>query len=191
MHGCVHRIPRPPQRSVVALERATAELIVPASGCWRIPSPDGPRGGSHSWSLRPAEQADFAWAYELHKAALGEYVEQTWGWDEEAQQRLFADAFGRQPRQVIEVGGQAVGVLVVDEQRDELYLALIELLPAWQGSGLGTDILRYLLRRARQTQRPLTLHVLRANPRAAALYEREGLRVVDSEPVRLLMRSEE
>jgi hypothetical protein len=66
-----------------------------------------------SWSLRPAEQADFDWAYELHKAALGEYVEQTWGWDEEAQQRLFADAFDRQSRHVIEVGGHAVGVLVV------------------------------------------------------------------------------
>jgi ribosomal protein S18 acetylase RimI-like enzyme len=141
------------------------------------------------WSLRPAEQADFDWAYELHEAALGEYVEKTWGWDEDAQQRMFADGFCREARQVIEVGGQAVGVLVVEERSDELHLGLIELLPAWQGRGLGTDILRCLLRRARETHLPLTLHVLRANPRAVALYERVGLRVVGSEPVRLLMRS--
>jgi GNAT superfamily N-acetyltransferase len=141
------------------------------------------------WSLRPAEQADFDRAYELHKTALGEYVEQTWGWDEDTQQRLFADGFGREARQVIEVGGQAVGVLVVEERSDELRLGLIELLPAWQGRGLGTDILRYLLRRAREMHLPLTLHVLRANPRAVALYERVGLRVVGSEPVRLLTRS--
>jgi len=76
------------------------------------------------WSLRPAEQADFDWAYELHKAALGEYVERTWGWEEEAQRTMFADAFGRQSRQVIEVDGQAVGVLVVDERSGELYLGL-------------------------------------------------------------------
>jgi ribosomal protein S18 acetylase RimI-like enzyme len=172
----------------VALEPAAAELIapvrLPADTLARMARPEALR-----WSLRPAEQADFDWAYELHKAALGEYVERTWGWEEEAQRTMFADAFSRQPRQVIEVDGRAVGVLVVDERSGELYLGLIELLPAWQGRGLGTDILRCLLRRARETQRPLTLHVLRANPRAVALYEREGLRVVLSEPVRLLMRS--
>jgi hypothetical protein len=35
----------------------------------------------------------------------------------------------------------------------------------------------------------LSLHVLTTNLRAVALYEREGLRVVDGEPTRLLMRS--
>jgi hypothetical protein len=44
-------------------------------------------------------------------------------------------------------------------------------------------------RAARESQRPLTLHVLWANPRAVALYEREGPRVVDVEPLRLRMRS--
>ena len=58
-----------------------------------------------------------------------------------------------------------------------------------QGRGLGTAILRSLLRRAADASKPLSLHVLKANPRAAALYEREGLRVVGSEEVRLLMRT--
>jgi GNAT superfamily N-acetyltransferase len=141
------------------------------------------------WSLRRASQADLDWAFELHRQTLGEYVEQTWGWEEDVQRRIFADRFGQQTRQVILIGEQDVGVLLVDERPAELYLGLIELLPAWQGRGLGTDIVRWLLRRARETQRPLALHVLKANRRAAALYEREGLRVVGAEPVRLLMRS--
>jgi len=29
--------------------------------------------------LRPISNVDFEWAFALHKAALGEYVEQTWG----------------------------------------------------------------------------------------------------------------
>jgi GNAT superfamily N-acetyltransferase len=99
------------------------------------------------------------------------------------------EAFDRQPRRVIRVEGHDVGVLVVEERADELYVALIELPPAWQGRRLGTAILRWLLRRAEATQRTLSLSMLRTNLRAVALYEREGLHVVDGEPTRLLMRS--
>jgi hypothetical protein len=32
--------------------------------------------------LRASSDAASEWAFELHRAALGSYVEQTWGWDE-------------------------------------------------------------------------------------------------------------
>jgi GNAT superfamily N-acetyltransferase len=143
-----------------------------------------------AWRLRPCSDADFEWAFELHRAALGDYVARTWGWDETDQRRIFADMFQCQARRVIQVAGQDVGVLIVEERSGELFLALLELLPAWQGKGLGTEILRWLLRQAADSGRRLSLHVLRANRRAAALYEREGLRVVGSDQVKLRMRSE-
>ena len=143
-----------------------------------------------AWSLRPSTDADFEWAFRLHKAALGDYVAQTWGWDDAAQRRIFADTFRGFGRRVIQVAGQDVGVLVVDERSGEVFLALLELLPAWQGHGLGTDIIRWLLREAAGSGRRLSLHVLRANHRAAALYAREGLRVVGSDDFKLLMRSD-
>jgi len=146
------------------------------------------RANVPDWQLRPISPTEFEWAFELHRAALGEYVDQTWGWDEAVQRRLFAGSFDRRPLQVIEVDGTGVGVLEVDERPDELVLGLVELLPAWQNKGLGTDILRWLLRRAHETHRTLGLSVLNANPRAAALYEREGLRVVGSGPAKLQMR---
>jgi GNAT superfamily N-acetyltransferase len=130
-----------------------------------------------AWELRPISPADFEWAYELHRLSVGPYVEETWGWDESLQRRMFTERFAHHDRKVVEVDGHDVGVVATDERPDELFLAVIELLPAWQGKGIGTNILRYLLRRARDTGRPLGLHVLKANPRAAALYyEREGLR---------------
>ena len=141
------------------------------------------------WRLRRITEADFEWAFELHKAAMGEYVARTWGWDEDFQRQFFAEAFDRQPRQVIQVAGHDVGVVVIEDRPDDLYLGLIELWPAWQGQGLGTDILRSLLRHATDAGKPLSLHVLKTNPRAAALYEREGLRVVGSEEAKLLMRT--
>ncbi len=56
--------------------------------------------------------------------------------------------------------------------------------------GLGTDTLRWPLRQVTDTDRALSLHVLKANASAAALYEREGLRVVSSEQTRWLMRTQ-
>jgi GNAT superfamily N-acetyltransferase len=149
-----------------------------------------PRADVPAWRLRAGCDADLEWAFELHEAALRAYVEQTWGWDETVQRRLFAEAFRRQARQVIQVADQDVGVLVVEDRADELFLALLELWPAWQDKGLGTDIVRWLLQRVAHAGKTLRVHVLRANPRAAALYEREGLRVVGSDQLRLVMRSD-
>ncbi len=146
--------------------------------------------GVPPWRLRDASDGDHEWAFELHRAALGEYVKRTWGWDEALQQPLFAEAFEREPGQIIQVADQDVGILVVKEHPEELYLRRLELLPKSQNQGLGTDIVRWLLKRAADTGRPLSLHVLRANPRAAALYEREGLRTVETDQIRLLMRRE-
>ena len=141
-----------------------------------------------AWSLRPISHSDLDWAYGLHKEAVGVYVAETWGWDEAFQRQMFVDRFSLR-REVIQVGREDVGVLIVDERPDELYLELVELTSSWQNRGLGTEILRWLLRRAEELQRPLALHVLRANPRAIRLYEREGLRVVEAEQHRFLMRS--
>jgi hypothetical protein len=91
------------------------------------------------WQLRPISPADFEWAFELHRAALGEYVERTWGWDGAVQRRLFTGTFDRQPRQVIEVDGTDVGVLVVEERPDELVLVLVDLLPAWHAQRTLTE----------------------------------------------------
>lgn len=142
-----------------------------------------------AWRLRAISDADFEWNYGLHEAALGEYIAALWGWDEELQRRMFTDAFHRQDRQVIVVGADDVGVLAVEERPDELWLELLELLPAWQGKGIGAAVLRWLLEHAADSGRTLSLHVLTTNPRARAFYTREGLRVVASGPSRLLMRS--
>jgi GNAT superfamily N-acetyltransferase len=144
--------------------------------------------GRFRWRLRSISEADFEWAFDLHRDALGEYVNETWGWEDGLQRRMFSERFNRQ-RQVIEVDGERVGVLEVEDRPDELYLALLELSPSWQGKGLGTDILHWLMARAKQSNKPLALHVLRTNPRARSFYEREGMRVVDAEPVKFLLRT--
>ncbi len=145
--------------------------------------------GELSWRLRPISDADFEWSFALHRDALGDYVNEIWGWDPETQRRMFSERFVVQSRQVVEVDGERVGVLEIDDRPEELYLALLELSPPWQGKGIGTDLLRSVIAQARRSNKPLALHVLRTNPRARAFYKREGLYVARVEPTKFLMRT--
>ncbi|MEZ4516439.1 MAG: N-acetyltransferase [Chloroflexota bacterium] len=51
---------------------------------------------------------------------------------------------------------------------------MIEIAPPFQDQGLGSKIIRDLQTQAQDQQKPLTLHVLKANQSARHLYERLG-----------------
>jgi hypothetical protein len=76
-------------------------------------------------TTRPATQADYQFLYTLHKLALGPYVEATWGWDEEAQRKLFRDAWEPTANQVVLLGGEPIGCLRVEEHDDHVFVNYI------------------------------------------------------------------
>lgn len=80
--------------------------------------------------------------------------------------------------QIIAVDGVDAGMLHKEERPREVYLARIELHPDHQGRGIGSHLIRTLLRQARAQGRDLTLDVLAVNHRAQALYRRLGLHEV-------------
>jgi ribosomal protein S18 acetylase RimI-like enzyme len=125
--------------------------------------------------LRPATSADAAYCFQLHKAAMGRYVTQIWGWDEHVQRTFHTRAFDPERWQIITDEGQDVGLLHVEHRPAEIYLARIELHPDHQGRGIGSQLIRTLLQQARQHGQDLTLDVLAINHRAHALYQRLGL----------------
>ena len=142
------------------------------------------------YTLRQANEADYDFLYQLHKTAMQDYVEMTWGWNEEWQQEYFAKKWNPQPRQIIRVNGQDAGVLVVEIRQGEYYLALIELLPEFQGMGIGTAVLTDFLLEAQVRGLPATLHVLKTNGRARQFYERLGFAIVADEEIRYKMQRE-
>lgn len=143
-----------------------------------------------SWSLRPVTADDRDFLFELNRAALRPSVEATWGWDEDEQVAYFDARFDPARRQVVQVDGVDVGELVVEERADEIYLARIVLLPAWQGVGIGTAIVRSLLARAADSGKAVTLEVLHANPRARRLYARLGFRATGESETHVFMRTD-
>jgi putative acetyltransferase len=130
------------------------------------------------YSLRTAAPDDFDTLFAIHRAALGNYVAATWGWDEQWQLAYFRDHFNSYERSIIEVGGKTIGFLDVVEREDCVSLENIEIIPAYQGRTIGTTIIRGLISRAEAMHAPLKLQVLKVNGRAQALYDRLGFRCI-------------
>ncbi|WP_026924967.1 GNAT family N-acetyltransferase [Glycomyces arizonensis] len=128
--------------------------------------------------LRPTASADSECCFELHKAAMGAYVTAIWGWDEELQRDYHARAFTPGQWQIITVGGAQAGILDVEHRATEIYLRRISIHPDYQGRGIGSQLIRDLLRQAREQGQDLILDVLVVNQRAQALYRRLGLHEV-------------
>ena len=127
-----------------------------------------------AWTLRPATADDRDFIVELTRAAMGPYLEATFGWDEAAQAVYFDEGFDPSGGQIIEVEGVDVGEILIEERRDELVLTRLALLPDWHGRGIGSAIVRMLIDRARELESALVLQVFKANPRATRLYESLG-----------------
>jgi ribosomal protein S18 acetylase RimI-like enzyme len=79
--------------------------------------------------------------------------------------------------QVVMVDDQVAGALDIDWRPDAGVLSRIEIDPVFQGRGVGTAIVRDLLRTCAQRRIPARLHVYSYNP-AQRLYHRLGFREV-------------
>ncbi len=139
------------------------------------------------YSLRQATNDDYNFLYQLHVTSMREYIEATWGWQEEWQQEYFARKFDPSGRQIIQVDDQDAGVIALEQREEEMYIALIEISPAFQCRGVGSTLLRQIINTAQINNLPVTLHVLKTNPLARNLYERLGFVVEHEEDHRYKM----
>ena len=141
------------------------------------------------YQLRPALNADFEFLYQLHRATMKEYIEATWGWEESWQREYFQAKWEPAKRQIIQIDGQNAGVLVIENRDGEYYLGLIEVLPEFQGQGVGTAVIQDFIAAAHQQNLPATLHVLKSNHPARKLYQRLGFTIVVEEKYKYKMKA--
>jgi ribosomal protein S18 acetylase RimI-like enzyme len=130
--------------------------------------------GAHAPSLRAATPADAQALFALHAAVLRPYVARAFGWDEAAQRQRFQAFFDPAQTRVIRCCGADVGFLQTEERDDSVYLAKLDLDPSHQGLGIGTRLIQELQAAASARGLPVTLQVLKTNPRALSLYLRLG-----------------
>ena len=125
--------------------------------------------------VRPAEPADYDFLWWLHQVTMKEYVDKTWGWDQELQAIRFRDSFATHlpELQIIEWVRERICYLRVVEEPTRLFLAALEIAPTHQRRGIGTSLIEALCRQADSVGLPVELQVLKVNP-ARYLYERLG-----------------
>lgn len=126
------------------------------------------------YHMRAAQEADIPTLYELHWSAMHDYVDRTWGWDEDDQFARFHHYASASPLQVIEVDGQPAGFIHIEHTADAVEIVNIELASTAQGRGIGTELLKQAIADAGKKGVPLRLQVLKANPAAQRLYVRIG-----------------
>ena len=125
------------------------------------------------FEVRQATPGDRDTLYRIKREAMRPYVEQVWGWDEELQERRFCESYDHTATQVVVVDGRAVGILRVSERESAVFIDQIEIVPKYQGQGIGTALIKDIVARGR----PVDLGVLKVNVDARRFYERLGFRV--------------
>jgi len=141
-------------------------------------------------SLRPFDDADKPWLAALWKACYQPLIERIYGpWDDEQQRGFFDARFGEAIEVVIisDADGD-VGAVYLANGSDDTYIESLEVHPDYQHRGIGSAVLRWVIRRAAAQGRGVTLQVRRLNDGARRLYEREGFVVVSQTDSHYLMR---
>ena len=145
--------------------------------------------GAVAVSLRPATESDRAFLFDLFARTMRSVIQQTWGWDERWQRANFSRRFNGYDVSVIEADGRPVGGLFLEHRPDNVYIHEIQILPEYQGRGIGSTVIRGVIDRSARRGVPVGLSVVPANPRALRLYERLGFTVLGVEPPFIRMRS--
>jgi putative acetyltransferase len=128
------------------------------------------------YTLRQAVEADFEFVKTLHHETLREYVEPLWGWDEVVQDQQVREIFKPQEFKIMEIDRREIGILVTEHGKEEVVLASISIIPILQGMGIGTKVIKEVLRIAREKGLTVSLAVLKTNSSAKKLYERLGFK---------------
>jgi GNAT superfamily N-acetyltransferase len=143
------------------------------------------------YALRAGTPDDEEFLYELHREAMRDYVEMTWGWNEAWQRAHFATTYAPLHNAVIvrtATPPADVGRISLTRHWSWIFLRDIELAAGERGRGLGTAILSAVIALAKASERHVELNVLACNP-ARHLYARLGFRVVRDDGARLRMRN--
>ena len=77
------------------------------------------------------------------------YVERVWGWDEEFEVQRFHQRYDHAATQVVVVDGREIGFLRVSENEIATSIDQVEIVPKYQGQGIGTSLINDLLARGR------------------------------------------
>jgi ribosomal protein S18 acetylase RimI-like enzyme len=142
-----------------------------------------------TFTLEPIGEDDFEFRYRVYELTIKTYLDGMMGWnDEQHRAGIRANLAGSTTHSAIVVDGKRAGVVRIVEHDEVIDLEQIEILPEFQGKGIGTALIDSLIDRARLTGKPIELNVFVSNLGARRLYERLGFYVVSESDRDVQMR---
>ncbi len=90
--------------------------------------------------------------------------------------------------QIIELAGEAIGLLKVVRETGTWTVVQVQMLPAWQNQGVGTRLIAETIADASKVGAEVVLSVLKVN-KARRLYERLGFSVISESDSAYTMRT--
>ena len=126
------------------------------------------------------EEKDRAFFIHVHHTAYRDTIEEMFGWDEKRQDELANRPFDEGGIHIIWNGDVRIGVIGWEERDDHLWLKELFLLPEYQRQGIGSQIIKDTITKARLLAKDVRLRTLKANVRAKELYERHGFEVTEA-----------
>ena len=125
-------------------------------------------------ATRPARASDTEFARQVHHRAYRDVVERQFGrWVEQEQDRYFTRGWTSSAFEIVLCAGMPCGYMCVEDRERDIMVRELVLLPAFQGRGIGSALLREVIERARRRHVPVRLGALHEN-RAINLYRRLG-----------------
>lgn len=147
-------------------------------------------------SLRPIHDADLPILFQVYVSTRTEELAVVDWTDEQktaflqmqfvAQYKFYQAQYTNTDFLLILFDGTPIGRLYVARWPAEIRIVDIALLPAYRGTGTGTQLITALIHEAEVAQKPLRIHVERENP-ALRLYQRLGFVLVEDKGVYLFM----
>ncbi|WP_321877671.1 GNAT family N-acetyltransferase [Paraburkholderia bannensis] len=119
--------------------------------------------------------------FSLYEQSLRQYVEPTFGWDENFQRERFNASYLDRDFISINVGSLAVGYVSLKDEVEHVHLSLLLLQPEYQGRGIGQRVMHMLTARVSASGRPLTLSCFLCNQGAIRFYKKLGLSAVSED----------
>lgn len=78
---------------------------------------------------------------------------------------------------IINFQEEKIGLIKLSHQVDKLHIRQFQILPNFQNKGVGSRVIKAIIKKANQLSLPITLNVLLNNP-AKALYLKHGFEII-------------
>ena len=115
-------------------------------------------------SFRQTRPEDLEFLWDLHIAAMKEYVAATWGWDEALQRDSFVSNYEPGIAQIVRLNDRDIGLIDITSLGAFTFLKKLALLPEYQCKGIGSYLVSDVVTRAHDAGCPVLLQVIKVNP---------------------------